>query len=188
MPRKLFRKYLPSHESIRSNRFIAAFGHLLTHHNLWHLHRYSVAGGVAIGMFAGLIPGPGQMISAALLAVAFRVNLPVAVVTTWYTNPITIIPIYFVAFKLGTLLFGDGSNHVQLLTLSFADKSVSEWLPTFIQWITDMGKPFLLGLLVLALALTVIGYFAVLIGWRLYVVLAWRKRARDRNPQFSKKT
>ena len=54
MPRKLFRKFLPSHESIRQNRYVARFGPRLQHHNLWHLHRRSVAGGVAVGLFAGL--------------------------------------------------------------------------------------------------------------------------------------
>jgi uncharacterized protein (DUF2062 family) len=55
MPRKLFRKYLPSHQSIRENRYLRFCGAALQHHNLWHLHRRSVAGGVAIGLFCGLV-------------------------------------------------------------------------------------------------------------------------------------
>ena len=96
MPRKFFRKYLPSHEAVRQNRYIARFGTLLLHPNLWHVNRRSVAGGVAAGMFAGLVPGsnPVQFTVAALLAVAFRVNLPVAVAVTLYTNPLTIGPLY----------------------------------------------------------------------------------------------
>ena len=35
-------------------------------------------GGVAVGMFCGLIPGPFQMLGAALCCVLFRVNLPLA--------------------------------------------------------------------------------------------------------------
>ena len=87
MLRKFFRKYLPSNESIRQNRHIARFGTLLLHPNLWHLNRKSVAGGTAVGLFCGLVPGPLQMLSAALLAILFRVNLPVSVIVTWYTNP-----------------------------------------------------------------------------------------------------
>ncbi|MGC2458555.1 MAG: DUF2062 domain-containing protein [Gallionellaceae bacterium] len=60
--RKLFRKHLPSQESIRKSQWARPFGAWLHHPNLWNLHRRSVAGGVAIGMFAGLIPGPLQMI------------------------------------------------------------------------------------------------------------------------------
>ena len=47
MPRKFFRKYLPSHESVRQNRYIRFFGTALHHPNLWHLNRKSVAGTVA---------------------------------------------------------------------------------------------------------------------------------------------
>src|SRR5438552_10491739 len=96
MPRKFFQKYLPSHAAILNNRHIARFGTLFLHPNLWHVNRRSVAGGVAAGMFAGLVPGsnPVQFAVAALLAVAFRVNLPVAVAVTLYTNPFTIVPLY----------------------------------------------------------------------------------------------
>jgi hypothetical protein len=40
MPRKLFRKYLPSHQSIRENRYLRFFGAALQHHNLWHLQSW----------------------------------------------------------------------------------------------------------------------------------------------------
>ncbi len=84
-------------------------GHRLQHPNLWHLHRRSVSGGVAVGMFCGLIPAPFQMISAALMSVLFRVNLPVAIFTTLYTNPFTTIPLYWVAYMLGALVTGQSN-------------------------------------------------------------------------------
>ncbi|MGA0033607.1 MAG: DUF2062 domain-containing protein, partial [Burkholderiales bacterium] len=104
MPRKFFRKYLPSHQSITHNRWIAWCRPWLGHHNLWHLHRRSVAGGVAIGLFAGLVPGPLQIISGVILAILFRVNLPVAALVTLYTNPLTIVPLYYVAYRYGALV------------------------------------------------------------------------------------
>ena len=104
MPRKFFRKYLPSHESIRQNRWLGFLGKALQHHNLWHLNRRSVAGGVAVGLFSGLVPGPFQILCGALLAVLLRVNLPVAAATTFYTNPFTIVPLYIVAYRLGSFV------------------------------------------------------------------------------------
>ena len=101
MPKKYFKKYLPSHESVRGNRHFAILGSTLHHPNLWHLNRRSVAGGVAIGMLCGMIPGPIQMFSAAILAVVLRVNLPVAMAATWYINPFTIVPLYYLAYKVG---------------------------------------------------------------------------------------
>ena len=108
MPRKIIKKYLPSHERVRENRHIARFGGFLQHPNLWHLNRHSVAGGLAVGLFSGLVPGPLQMLVAALIAVPLRVNLPVALVTTLYTNPFTIGPLYVLAYLIGRLIIGDG--------------------------------------------------------------------------------
>lgn len=162
---------------------MACFGTALHHHNLWHLHRRSVAGGLAVGLFAGLIPGPFQMLSAAILSILCRVNLPVAVLTTWYTNPITIVPLYIAAFKLGTLLCDAPSGAVPDVTFSGA--SLLDWLPSLLGWLQAMGKPFAIGLATLAVALAAAGYVLALLGWRAYVVIAWRRRARARAGRMS---
>jgi uncharacterized protein (DUF2062 family) len=53
-------------------------------------------------------------------------------------------------------------------------------LRAMLDWAFALGKPLALGLLALGLSLAVLGYFAVRLGWRVYVVLAWRARARRR--------
>ena len=186
MPRKFFKKYLPSHESIRENRFVGLFGTWLHHHNLWHLHRRSVAGGVAVGLFAGLIPGsnPVQFFFAALLAIAFKVNLPVAVATTLYSNPLTILPIYIAAYAIGAFVTGNGSDNMPQAELHLMDKSIQDWVPAMIDWVVSLGKPLLVGLLLLAMLLSVGGYFLVRGAWRVYIVLEWRKRSRRRKENF----
>ncbi|MGH8678587.1 MAG: DUF2062 domain-containing protein, partial [Burkholderiales bacterium] len=181
MPRKLFRKYLPSHERVRQNRWIRYFGATLNHPNLWHLNRRSVAGGVAIGMFAGLIPGPFQMLSAALLSILLRVNLPVAVATTLYTNPFTIVPLYLAAYQLGTLVLGVNAINNPSARVALLDLPASEWISGLTQWMSAMGKPFLLGLFLLALLLAVLGYVCVIAAWRIHIWWSWRKRRRTRS-------
>ena len=185
MPRKFFRKYLPSHAAISANRYVAWFGPLLTHHNLWHLHRRSVAGGFAVGMFTGLIPGsnPVQFTAAALLAIVFRVNLPIAVLVTLYTNPFTIVPLYYVAFELGQLALMESGGTLPPLAFDLHGKGFTEWLPAAFHWLASIGKPLLIGLPLLALLLSVVGYFAVRWTWRLYVVCAWRRRQQLRIKQ-----
>src|SRR3990172_5211587 len=111
MPRKFFRKYLPDAASVRANRWVAKFGTLLHHPNLWHLNRDSVAGAVAIGLFAGLVPGPLQMLTAALLAIPLQKNLPVALLVTFYTNPFTIVPLYLIAYGYGAPPPGRHNRH-----------------------------------------------------------------------------
>lgn len=179
MPKKFFRKWLPSHQSVLENRIIRLFGPLLGHHNLWHLHRRSVAGGVAVGLFTGLIPGPFQMLGAALFAILFRVNLPVAVFTTLYTNPLTFVPLYLIGYRIGTLLIGEEGKMPDLAG-DFQAEGLSNWLPAFIEWLAGLGKPLLVGVPTLGLILAFCGYFAVRGLWRLYVVRAWRKRTRSR--------
>lgn len=180
MPRKLFRKYLPSHESIRGNRWFARFGAFLHHPNLWHLNRDSVAGGVAVGLFAGLVPGPLQMLTAALLAVPLRVNLPVALLCTLYTNPFTIVPLYIVAYEYGSLLLGHSGK------FSDVQPFVMDWMHLFdslramVDWTLALGPPLLVGLLALACTLSAAGYLLVKIGWRIHVSLAWRARRQRR--------
>jgi len=179
VPRKLFRKYLPSHESIKGNPFIARFGAFLTHHNLWHLNRRSVAGGVAVGLLSGLVPGPTQILSATILSVLLRVNLPVAVFTTFYTNPFTIVPLYIAAYQLGAWVTG-GANDGPPAPVSLEDKPFSEWVPALWDWLLSMGKPLAVGLPLFAVLLAIAGYFVVRWGWRLWALHEWRKRARLR--------
>ncbi|MFN9490711.1 MAG: DUF2062 domain-containing protein [Betaproteobacteria bacterium] len=178
MPRKHFRKYLPTHASITGNRHIARFGPWLRHHNLWHLHRRSVAGGFAVGLFAGLIPGPLQILGGVLLSILFRVNLPVAAITTVYTNPLTIVPLYFVAYHYGALVSGGNGQDAAISPFSTEGLSWSEWLPALFDWMATLGKPLAVGLPLLGLTLAAIGYLLVDNAWKLYVRLAWRKRGR----------
>lgn len=175
MPKKYFRKLLPSHESIRENRWLRPFAGWLQQHYLWHMHRRSVAAGVAIGMFCGLVPGPFQMLSAALLAMLFRVNLPVAMFVTLYTNPFTIVPLYWLAYQLGVRVTGAAN------TLTFAHFAVPEmtwdnWFGVMVDWIISLGKPFAVGLPLLAVLLALASYILVRLGWRLWVIRQWQKR------------
>src|SRR6267378_2013788 len=181
MLRKFLQKYLPSHEATRNNPYIARFGTFFLHPNLWHVNRRSVSGGVAAGMFAGLVPGsnPVQFAVAAMLAVAFRVNLPVAVAVTLYTNPLTIGPIYVIAYWIGTLLVpGDSAplSHPP----GFDWSNLGAWLRALFEWALSLGKPLAVGLVVLAVGLAVAGYVIVQLAWRAHVILAWRRRKARR--------
>lgn len=180
MARKFFRRYLPDPAAVRSLRLVAFFGHWLQHPNLWHLNRKSVAGGVAIGLFAGLIPGPLQMLGALLLCVPLKKNIPVALLTTFYSNPFTIVPLYLVAYEYGRLLLGHGAHAgIEPFAMDWSNWIGS--LHALAGWALALGKPLAVGLVALAITLAAVGYVAVDLGWRTYVVLAWRARARHRN-------
>lgn len=147
--------------------------------NLWHLNRNSVAGGVVIGMFSRLVPGPFQMFAAAILCILLKVNLPVALFTTLYTNPVTIGPLYLDAYQIGWLIVG-GEGAVNTPAPEMDWSHLGAWLEAFGEWMLSLGKPLGIGLVALALALAGLGYVFVQVAWRADEVLAWRRRARHR--------
>jgi len=184
MPRKFFRRFLPDGDSVRANKYmvrLAAWGPWLNHPNLWHLNRHSVAGGFAIGLFAGLVPGPLQMLTAALLAIPLRKNLPVALVTTLYTNPFTIAPLYLLAYGYGRLLLGAGHQPMAVRPYDWDWAHSIDSARALMHWALALGPPLGVGLLALALTLAAAGYCAVQLAWRAYVIRAWRSRGKRRS-------
>ena len=180
MPRKFIRRYVPSAAEVRKNRLVAMFGTLLHHPNLWHLNRDSVAGAVAIGLFAGLVPGPLQMLAALILAVPLHRNLPVALLMTLYTNPFTIVPLYLLAYGYGSLLLGGGENRAAIEPFEMDWGSFFESMGRLLDWMLALGAPLAVGLVALGLTFAALGYAAVQFGWRAFVMLAWRARAKTR--------
>lgn len=167
MPRKFFRRYLPDPEAVRTSRMVAWCGPWLRHPNLWHLNRRSVPGAVAIGLFSGLVPGPLQMLSALLIAIPCRKNIPVALIVTLYTNPLTIVPLYLLAYEYGKFLLSERGTFVPPFEMS-------------LEWMLSLGKPLAIGLVALALTLAALGYVVSACAWRAWAVAAWRARARRR--------
>ena len=180
MPRRLFRKYLPHPDAVRGHRWVAPFAGWLGHPNLWHLNRRSVSRAFGIGLFAGLVPGPLQMVTALLLAVPLRANVLVALATTLYTNPFTIVPLYLVAFSYGRFLIGQsgGSVHVEPFELDWSNLVQST--RALVDWCLAMGKPLAVGLVALGLTLGIAGALAARFAWRIYVVVKWRRRRAAR--------
>jgi len=120
-----------------------------------------------------------QMITATLLAVLCRVNLPVALFSTLYTNPFTILPLYVVAYEIGAWVSGV-NNGVAVAQLSLPEMHWDSWVNELWDWLLALGEPILIGLPLLAVSLAIIGYVGVRIAWRIAVVLRWRARKRRR--------
>lgn len=180
MARKLIRRYIPQRDKVLDHRLMRWLAPLLCHSSLWHLNRHSAAGGVAIGLFAGLVPGPLQMLMAALLAILLKRNLPVALATTFYTNPLTIVPLYILAFEIGLQLQGGGDNTQFPPEPDWQALPIADWAGAISAWIASMGTPLLIGLPTLAICLAICGYLVVHFGWRWHVAHTWQKRRQLR--------
>jgi len=180
MPPRFLRRWVPDAEHVRRQRWLGAFGRLLDPPMLWSLNRDSVAGAVAIGLFAGLVPGPFQMLTAALLAIPLRRNLPVALAVTLYTNPFTIVPLYAIAYAYGSLLLRGEMAWRDVAPFEMDWGHLVDSTVRLADWALALGKPLAVGLVALALTLAVLGYAGVQLGWRAYVRLAWRARRKRR--------
>jgi uncharacterized protein (DUF2062 family) len=95
-------------------------------------------------------------------------NLPVSVVVVWVSNPVTVAPLFYSAYKVGALLMGSQPQPIRF-EISF------DWLMTSL---VHIWEPFLLGCLILAVVSALLGHIAVKIIWRIHVVQSWRMRHR----------
>ena len=180
MFRRKLRAWLPDADTIRDKQWLRWCAPVLGHPRLWHLHRRSVALGVAIGLVTGLIPGPVQMLLAALIAIPLRANIPAAIFTTLYTNPLTFVPLYILAYNIGRLVTGDAAPLNLPRDLEWSWAGMREYFPELMHWVISLGDTLLVGLAIQLTTFAVVGYFATLVVWRCAVSWAWRRRARLR--------
>jgi hypothetical protein len=172
MPRRFFRKFSLKRDHLRTRWWLAPFAHLLHDPNLWGVRRRNVVPAFALGLFVSYLPFPGHMIIAALLALWLRINIPVAVVAVWASNPVTMGPMFYLAFKAGTLLLQQPPRpfHFEL--------SIDWLLSSFVYY----WQPLLLGSVLLGTILALVGYVVLDLVWRASIAdyLA-RRRRRDRH-------
>jgi uncharacterized protein (DUF2062 family) len=170
MPKKFLRKHLPNPKVLSEHRALRPVRHWLEEPEIWHLHRRSVAGAAFIGMFCAFLPVPFQMLIAAVLAVASRCNLPMSVVLVWITNPLTIPPMFYFAYRLGAWLL-NMEIEVASIDLSW------DWLKTHIG---SIGYPLIVGSLVCGWVSGLTAMVFVRIAWRMHVIKRWRARRQRR--------
>ena len=156
MPRRFFRKFAFNRHKFGEKWFLAPFRHLMHDHRLWGVRRKTVVPAVALGAFFAFMPFPGHPIWASLAALALRVNVPIAGLTTFISNPLTMGPMYFFAYRLGVKLLGVQQEPFEM-EMSF------EWLTnTFV----NIWQPLLLGCLLLGTASAVLAYVTLDLVWR----------------------
>lgn len=176
--KRYLRDRLPKPEAILENKYLIWMKPWLGHPRLWHMHRGSVSLGVAIGAVTGLIPGPIQILLAILISIPLRANVLAAAAATFVTNPFTFIPLYMLAFSMGTMVTGEKLSAVALPDFSFSWTQPWLLIPAMWNWVVSLGPTLLIGLAILAVILAVLGYFGTRLVWRFVVTKAWRTRHR----------
>lgn len=172
-------------DSLLRTRLLKPHASRLSHPDLWRMKPESVARGVALGMFFGVLIPIAQIFFAAAVAVFLRGNIAVAAVCTLITNPFTFPLVYFFAIKIGRLVLGH--NHpvppeVLLHSQAFLNNNLTvqpAWWNRVLDWFITAGGELMVGLGLLATVSAVLGYFGVKAGfavWRRFRL--WRRSRR----------
>ena len=178
--KRFLRDKLPKPSSITENRYLRFLNPWLGHPRLWHMHRRSVALGVAIGLVTGLIPGPIQMLLAVVIAIPLRANVIVACAATLYTNPLTFIPLYMLAYTVGAFVTGEPVRNVIPPDLSVPWLEFWKLAPLMFDWMASLGGTLLIGLAIQCTVFAIGGYMATMILWRYTVSKMWARRKQQR--------
>ncbi len=172
MPRRFFRKFALKRHEFGQRWFLAPFRHLMHDHRLWGVRRKNVVPAVALGTFIAFLPFPGHPLWATFAALALRVNVPIAALTTFISNPLTMGPMYFFGYRLGTLLLGVPQKPIAV-EMSF------DWVT---HTLVNIWQPMLLGCLLLASASALLAYVILDLVWRSSLgQYKSRKRAQRRD-------
>ena len=177
--RQRLRALLPRREQIEGNRYLRWLAPWLTHPSLWRWSRRSVALGVALGVFFGLLIPLAQIPVTAVAAIALRANLPAAAASTFVTNPVTFGPLYYAAWRLGNWLTGtpEAASTPEAYAPPAAMEADDE-APDAPLWrrIVRQSKPLFVGLSFLALAAGLIAYLIIDLLWCWHIRRKWRRR------------
>jgi uncharacterized protein len=143
-------------------------------HDVFSFTREPLARGVAIGILCGLIPGPLQVLGSIGMCAWLRGNIIAAVIATAYTNPLTIVPLYWLAFQIGAAILP--GTHV-MPHLDMHHESFTQWASGMVEWMMALGWPLLLGLPILGVVLAASMYGLVQL---MFLLPVWRRARRMR--------
>lgn len=166
------RHHIPTREAIARNRFLRPVAHRVLAPSLWRFNRRSVPRGVALGIFSGILFPFAHMLLAAILAFPFRANVPTAVGTTLINNPVTFVPLMAAAYQVGqwTLRLDHAVPGRPIATNVHANAGLLHWI------VSQGGPATIVGLLIIAIVLSVAGYFGAALVWRLRIARKWKTR------------
>ena len=161
------KRQVPTRESIERSRWLRPVAGRVLTPALWRFNHRSVPRGVALGSFVAVLFPFAHMPLAAVLALTFRANVPVAVSTTLINNPLTWVPMFGAALKIGRWVLGMG-HHAPAI-----DTGPHE---SWTHLLAQGSAATAIGLLVIATVLAVSGYLLTSLLWRLRIARRWRKR------------
>ena len=169
--KRILKSILPAKHEVQQHSQLRLVRRIMDDPDMFHLTRRSVAGGTATGLFFAFMPIPGQTLLAVLVAFWFRVNLPLAAALTWVTNPLTMPPLFYLAYRLGAYILGDPVEAIHFeMSWSWLEGTLMSICPAL-----------LIGNLIFAVIASALGFFLVKLLWRMAVAQKWERRKHTRS-------
>ncbi len=173
MPRNFLRKITPHRETLRNHWAFKPFIRFLGDPRLWSLQRRTVAPAFGAGLAICFVPLPIHIPLAILVAVFCRIHIPTIMLGIAMVNPLTVVPAYYLAYKVGVLATGAPALHFQF-QMSW------DWVQN---GLGPLWKPFLVGCGLTGTLSGLLGYALLDLLWRYNARKRYRERAAAANRQ-----
>ena len=157
MPRQIAKSLATWVQERRHRWYLRIFGERIAERHLWSLSRRSVTAAFGAGVAIAFLPLPVHTVLAVMVAIIWRMNLPVTIAATWVVNPFTLVPMYYGAYRLGALLLHESPRRFAFKHLSWS------WLE---HGLGPRWKAFLLGCLLCAIVGGVLARLLLDLVWR----------------------
>jgi uncharacterized protein (DUF2062 family) len=171
MLKQILKKLMPTPGTLQKQWFLRPFGPRIADPRLWAMHRRTVTTAFGAGLMICFIPLPVHMILAGILAVFLRLNLPAIYTTIFLVNPLTAVPVYYAAYRVGTMVTGVHPASFKLGGLETFTSLAS---------LGTVWKPFLAGCLVCGVIAGSFGWLSLELVWRWQVLKRRHRRLHPR--------
>ena len=119
--------------------------------DLWKWNKRTISKAFAVGLFCAFLPLLLHTLLAAALAVAFSSNILLSIGLVWLNNPLTMVPIYYYIYKLGSYIIGTEIDPNFQFTIDYFMGSLTSTITAI--WV---------GGLIISTITAIIGYTAIL--------------------------
>jgi len=171
-------RHIPTRDTVHEHRILRPFAPHLTHASLWRMTRRSVPRGVAVGLFVAVLIPIMHTVIAALIAIPTRANVAIAAAFTLVVNPLTIPPMYYAAYRIGSW---ELHHDAPLVNPAAAERFSSE-LSRLLFWLHEASGAIAVGVLTIAALAALVGYLGASLAWRFWSRSRWQQRRDARKP------